>query len=489
MNEKNKLFMRIINKKLNLKCIILSLTLVLFFHKNQINAQVVTGGWNNIFYLCIDSTVKACGNNYYGQLGLGNNINTSIPTQIPSLFNISFIASGSQHALFVNKAGHVFATGKNTNGELGNGTIANTNVPIEIDSLSNIIAADGGYKFSLFLKSDSTVWSCGKNLTGQLGDGTTIDKLTPVQVIGLTNIVAIAAGSFHSLFLKSDGTVWGCGHNNYGQLGDSTMGNDYLIPFQIPGLFNVVKIAAGEISSFFVLNNGSVLSCGGNNYGQLGIGTTSLYELYPMPVIVPQNIIDVSTSTYHTLFLTADSTIYTCGFNNHGQLGLGTNVGIDTPVIIPLLNHIRYMDAAEYHSVFIKNDSTAWACGNNGAGELGDGTTIDKLSVIQVSNMCPVFFGLHLFSESKTILPESFSVSLNPNIVSHELNATISSENNEIIKVEIFNIEGELIFRDKFKSNFDHTELKILMTQFSNGIYFLKTSVKDNYQLNKFIIQ
>jgi alpha-tubulin suppressor-like RCC1 family protein len=52
-----------------------------------------------------------------------------------------------------------------------------------------------------------TVWF-GRNFSGQLGDGTTADRSTPMQVPGLTNIIRIAAGYGHSLALGADGVVW-----------------------------------------------------------------------------------------------------------------------------------------------------------------------------------------------------------------------------------------------------------------------------------------
>jgi alpha-tubulin suppressor-like RCC1 family protein len=36
-------------------------------------------------------------------------------------------------------------------------------------------------------------------MDGQLGDGTTTDRIIPGQVPGLTDIVQIAAGTYHTL--------------------------------------------------------------------------------------------------------------------------------------------------------------------------------------------------------------------------------------------------------------------------------------------------
>jgi hypothetical protein len=86
--------------------------------------------------------------------------------------------------------------------------------------MSEVSAVACGQGHSLFLKNDGSVWASGPNDCGQLGDGTTTNKSTPVQV--MSGASAIACGADYSLFLKNDGSVWGSGLNDYGQLGDWT---------------------------------------------------------------------------------------------------------------------------------------------------------------------------------------------------------------------------------------------------------------------------
>jgi hypothetical protein len=112
--------------------------------------------------------------------------------------------------------------GNNVDGELGDGTYNSTNVPEQIVA-SNVTAIAGGYGHSLFLKSDGSLWAMGWNNDGQLGDGTYNNTNRPEQIVA-TNATAIAAGGFHSLFLESDGSLWAMGENDNGQLGDGTYG-------------------------------------------------------------------------------------------------------------------------------------------------------------------------------------------------------------------------------------------------------------------------
>lgn len=53
----------------------------------------------------------------YGQLGLGHFNDTARVTRIDALFEISKIAAGIQHSLFLNREGVVYMAGANEDGQ------------------------------------------------------------------------------------------------------------------------------------------------------------------------------------------------------------------------------------------------------------------------------------------------------------------------------------------------------------------------------------
>jgi alpha-tubulin suppressor-like RCC1 family protein len=115
----------------------------------------------------------------------------------------------------------------------------------------------------------------GYNEFGQLGDGTTTDHQMPVAVAGLPDSArAITTGGNFSCALKTDGGVACWGLNAAGQLGDGTYA-DSPAPVDVAGLANGVNaIAAGFYHICGVTTDGGVTCWGGNETGQLGIGTT-----------------------------------------------------------------------------------------------------------------------------------------------------------------------------------------------------------------------
>ena len=132
--------------------------------------------------------------------------------------------------------------GYNSYGQLGDGTTTNHLSPEQIVS-SNVTAIAAGWDHSLFLKSDGSLWAMGDNAFGKLGDGATNNHHSPERIVS-SGVTAIAGGSDHSLFVKSDGSLWAMGYNSYGELGDGTTNNS-VTPEQI-GLNSWVSASGGK---------------------------------------------------------------------------------------------------------------------------------------------------------------------------------------------------------------------------------------------------
>ena len=240
---------------------------------------VVAGGGHSLF-LKSDGSLWAMGWNNYGQLGDGTYNNTNFPEMIVAS-NVTEIAGGYCHSLFLKSDGSLWAMGYDQYGQLGdgmgngnyeNGNFPKTNYPEEIVA-SNVTAIAAGQIHSLFLKSDGSLWVMGYDGWGALGDGREIYVPTctnlPEQIVS-SNVTAISGG-YHSLFLKSDGSLWGMGENDNGELGDGTY-NQANTPVQIVSN-GVTAIAAGIYHTLFLKNDGSLWAMGDNQYGQLGDGT------------------------------------------------------------------------------------------------------------------------------------------------------------------------------------------------------------------------
>jgi len=235
----------------------------------------IAAGANHSLALKSDGSVWAWGDNNYGQLGDGSVTYRKAPVAVSGLgagSMVTALSAGRYHSLALKSDGTVWAWGDNYYGQLGDGTNIQRKTPVKVTGLAGVKAIDAGDYHSLAIKTaDGTVWGWGDNYYGQMGDGTVTQRNVPVQVPGLTAILAVSAGGYHSLALKPDNTVLAWGGNSNGQLGDGTVSNR-TAPVPVAGLAGVVSVAAGQSHSMALKSDGSLQVWGLNQMSQLGTG-------------------------------------------------------------------------------------------------------------------------------------------------------------------------------------------------------------------------
>lgn len=198
----------------------------------------------------------------------------------------------------------------------------------------------------------------------------------------------VAAGDTFSMALKGDGSLWMWGGNNYGQLGDgSTPVNDQYT--REPANFiqgqDWMMVRAGGFHSLALKADGSLWAWGLNAFGQLGDGT-SFSRLEPVRIGQDPPWRAVDAGIFHCLGIRADGSLWAWGLNSAGQLGDGSRIQRSKPVRIGTALDWDKIVAGFGHSLAIKKDGTLWAWGSNDNGQLGDGTTINRLTPIQIGS-------------------------------------------------------------------------------------------------------
>ncbi len=380
------------------------LSLSLSSHASATAVPIAVSGGNE-FSLALkdDGTVWAWGANGRGQLGDGTTTYRKTPVQVSTVTDIVQIDAGYEHAVALKSDGTVWTWGRNLLGELGDGTTTQRTSPVQVSGLTNIVAVSAGVYNTMALKSDGTVLAWGSNGYGQLGDGTSTSRLSPGQVytlagsppaaVALTGIVAIEAESSSAFALTSTGGIYAWGSNDSGKLGFYTSGLVSSPPatgvnvYYATGTGSSAAAIDGGPGQTVALSGGTVYTCGTNYYGQLGYGTTSNTNNWPLSSVSGlSSVIKVDSGTSHIVALKSDGTVWTWGFNGYGQLGDNSGTDRNTPTQVSSLSGIVTVDGGSHFTLAIKSDGTVWAWGRNDNGQLGDNSYINRIVPVQVTS-------------------------------------------------------------------------------------------------------
>ena len=337
------------------------------------------GGFHTVA-LRRDGTVLTWGDNSLGQLGNGAYTFRAAPVVVGGLSNVAAIAGSGYHSLALTADGRVFAWGTNIANQFGDDSVGHSS-PTQIAGLANVTAITAGYFHSVALLADGNLRSWGSNYNGLLGTGTDDGIAGVVPVSALFGVTQVSAGGSHTLALKNDGTVWAWGENGSGELGDGTTTHRFA-PVQVQGLANVVEVAAGPAHSLARTRDGSILAWGRNIEGQLGDGT-DVGRSTPGRVVGLTNATALAAGRDFSLAL-AGGKVWAWGTNYNGGIGCPGCDGRLVPLQLPGVDRISKISAFQFHVLALRDDGTVLSWGGGKLGQLGDGTLVDRETPVMV---------------------------------------------------------------------------------------------------------
>lgn len=184
------------------------------------NAVSVAAGAAHVLVLQTDGTVRAFGDNSYGQCGC------------EGITNAVAVAAGANHSLVLQADGTVRAFGDNSAGQ------CNT------DGWENVIAIAAGTRHSAAVCADSTVRTCGSNESGQCSTDNYED------------VVGVACGEYSTVLLLRDSTI-------------AVTGNIAIECFDTKEWEDVTAVAVGNEHLVALTSGGRVLVSGTPTYGSV----------------------------------------------------------------------------------------------------------------------------------------------------------------------------------------------------------------------------
>ena len=287
---------------------------------------------------------------------------------------MAFVRTGSRHTVTLSNDSVVHSFGQNLEGQLGLGHNQNIPLPSPIPNLPPIKLVACGYNFTVCVTYEGIMWSFGHNVYGQLGTGNNSSFNVPQQITDVPPVQLVACGADHTVIITNDSELWSSGNNDYGQLCLLNQVNG--TKFQKTSFSDILKISTGYAHTLFQNKNGEIYGCGYNYHGELGLGHFETKQIIPTCIPkLPLDIIEFTCGYYHNLYLDSEGNVFSGGLNQCGQLGLShvTNKNVLNQIInIP---PIQTISCVGYSSYLIDFDGNVWSFGMNSDGQLGHGDT------------------------------------------------------------------------------------------------------------------
>lgn len=262
--------------------------------------------------------------------------------------------------------------------------------------------------------SESHLLSWGVNPNGELGMGTTTSivdpqpiSMLPMQVHGeLIGIIQISCGKHHVAVVTTQARLFTWGSNKFGQLGHGDYFNRF-VPFEVQYSSktcgkvqqhalrirhtimervgpNVTRAICGAYHSLFVTDQQQLWSMGYNQAGQLGIGHRlqqhqGWRSCTPIAVadLSDRSILDVAAGQNHSACVLSNGDVYVWGCGDDGRLGLGRDECKLRPTILSKLKEAkirgRSVRCGARHTALISDMDLLYVWGANEFGQLGCG--------------------------------------------------------------------------------------------------------------------
>jgi alpha-tubulin suppressor-like RCC1 family protein len=348
--------------------------------------KTVSGGANHTVAIRSDGSLWAWGSNEKGQLGNGTYLDGGLPQRIGNAADWKAIACGIYHTMALKTNGTLWAWGANDYKQLGVGLTANSvNHPVQIGTATDWKLVVSCNNHTVAVKNNNTSYTWG-SYNYNIG----LDHFFPLPDIPMptqfatVNWQSVSTGDATNLFVKPDGTLWGNGRNANYELGFTAAENHSFVwetPIQIGTDTNWKSVESGNYFSTAMKTDGTLWTWG------------VLADAWPTFSITPKQVntdtwITVAAGISHTLAIRSDGTLWAWGNNSFGQFGDGSTIlsrrspgqsGTDTDWTA------LYID---YQTSFGKKaDGTLWAWGVNRNGQLGNGSTVD--SNVPILIPCP----------------------------------------------------------------------------------------------------
>ncbi|MCK6544988.1 hypothetical protein L6R52_03915 [Myxococcota bacterium] len=311
------------------------------------------------------------------------------PLDQAGVSNAISIAAGATHFCALIADGTVRCWGSNTHNELGQGHTNAVSGAVTVVGVSNAVQITAGYWHTCALLADATVRCWGSNSAGQSGGIAYADWIAPTTVTNLPEpVVDVSAGGAHACAVLASGAVRCWGNTRNGALGSSwpfATG----VPQPVDGLTTAARVFLSpfELHGCALLRDGTARCWGENIYAQLGLGNVVSPQATPIAIPGLTNVVALAAGEDHRCALLADHTVRCWGSDELGQVGNGATTGLVTSPAGVDVSNVAELMAGGRHTCARHLDDTVTCWGSNTNFQLGDRTSVNRPSPTPVWGM------------------------------------------------------------------------------------------------------
>lgn len=298
-----------------------------------------------------EGRVWSWGRSENGRLGhgSGNQEAHGRPALIEALAQtqIAVIGAGYHHSMALSTKSALYAWGSGWSGQLGTGETKDAALPTQVevpskgDKTGKLVRIAAGYNHSMALTDGGRIYSWGTGDCGQLGHGPQSKRcLTPTLVVAAAaeRFVSIAASENHSVALTDDGRVYSWGYNRWKQLGhEHTTSEKTHIPQAVASPILFSRITAGSAHTLAISRDHQLYY-----WGRMVLKSNCVASPQPLEACAGVAFADVSSRVNHCLALTKSGELWSFGYNEFGQCGLGHSSPVLTPTASTLLSGLKF---------------------------------------------------------------------------------------------------------------------------------------------------
>lgn len=200
---------------------------------------------------------------------------------------------------------------------------------------SDVVSAAAGVNHAACSVSSGEVLVCGRNEAGAVDPdraaNAIIARPVSLESLAIVRIVQVSCGLDHTAALRSNGTVLTWGSNEYGQLGQRLpfSGADTPTTSSIcrPGMMvlgagrHATSVACGDGFTLVLTSRMSVLACGVEVIAGHSEKLVALHLPAPISALENLPLVSVAAGRRHAVAVTAHGSAFAWGENSHGCLG------------------------------------------------------------------------------------------------------------------------------------------------------------------------